>query len=245
MVALKATNGKSLGGDTTTVSKQTAKEYEVSVNGYGQSMVNVNVVNLSCETDAGVDDIKSIEFYTPTSYKGKYVLQAGEKLMDEWLLHADYVNTIDEDVTVVLKVTFKNGKIAYDHAIFKIRNEEIYFGDTSLSIEENYGVTKDEHGVYHTEEGNPYGGIGSFDLGILSTWVARISNSIEFTSSDENVFTVKSAGAHQQPTKGPRKFYVTFGSAGMAVLTAKATDDSGVEVTEQVTIVVEPAQEGA
>ena len=208
-------------------------------------MVNVGVVNQSCETDAGVDNIKSVEFYTPTSYKGKYVLKAGSKLMDEWLLHADYVNTIDEDVTVVLKVTFKNGKISYDHATFKIRNEEIYFGETSLSIEENDGVTKDEHGVYHTEEGNPHIGIGSFDLGILSTWVARISNSIKFISSDESVFTVESVEAHQQPTKGPRKFYVTFGSAGTAVLTAKATDDSVVEVSEQVTIVVDPTQEGA
>lgn len=214
------------------------------MNGYGQSIGNVNVVNLSCETDADAEDIEDIEFYTPQGYSGNYVLQRGASLLDDWFLHVDRITPVDEDVTVVLKVTFKNGKIAYDHAIFKIRNEEIYFGDTSLSIEENYGVTKDELGVYHTEEGNQYSGIGSFDLGILSTWVARISNSIEFTSSDENVFTVKSAGAHQQSTKGPRKFYVTFGSAGTAVLTARATDDSGVEVTEQVTIVVEPAQEG-
>ena len=244
-MTLKAANGDSLGGDTTTVSKQAAREYEVSVNGYGQSIGNVNVVNLSCETDADAEDIEDIEFYTPQGYSGNYVLQRRASLLDDWILHVDRITPVDEDVTVVLKVTFKNGKIAYDHAIFKIRNEEIYFGDTSLSIEENYGVTKDENGVYHTEEGNPYSGIGSFDLGILSTWVARISNSIEFTSSDENVFTVKSAGAHQQSNKGPRKFYVTFGSAGTAVLTAKATDDSGVEVTEQVTIVVEPAQEGA
>lgn len=214
------------------------------MNGYGQSIGNVEVVNLSCETDAETEDIKDIEFYTPKGYTGQYVLQRGANLLDDWSLHVERITPVDEDVTVVLKVTFKNGKVAYDHATFKIRNGEIYFGDTSLSIEENYGVTKDEHGVYHTEEGNKFSGIGAFDLGVLSTWVARISNSIEFSSSDENVFTVKSAGANQQPIKGPRKFYVTFVSAGTAVLTAKATDDSGVEITEQVTIVVEPAQEG-
>lgn len=230
--------------ETSTVSKVSATEYNVAVNDYGQTYSNVGVAKLSCETNAQAEDIADIEFYTPKGYSGKYVLQAGANLMDAWNLHADNVTSVDEDVTVVMKVTFKNGQVAYDHATFKIRNEAIYFkNDPTLTVEEDYGVTKDDQGVYHTNEDNRYSGIGAFDLGV-STFVTRINNSLEFTSSDESVLTVAAAGVHQQTVSAPRKFYITFKAAGVAVITAKATDDSGIEVTRTITFVVEPAQDG-
>lgn len=241
-MALKAVNGRSLSHETSSVTKKSAFEYEVSVNDYGQTYGNAQVVRLSCVTDEKVSDIKNIEFYIPKGYKGKYVLQAGEKLTDEWLLHVDAINTVDEDVTVVLKVTFRNGRISYDHAVFKIRNSKIYFDTPELSLEEDYGVTKDEYGVYHTTEGNPYNGVGNFYLGV-SCLIPRIKNSIKFVSSDESVITAEAQTVQSGDIKS-RKFYVKFHAAGVAVLTAKATDDSGVEVSQSITISVDPTEEG-
>lgn len=203
----------------------------------------MGVARLSCETDAQPEDIKKVEFYLPKDYSGVYVLQ---EIPSEgyWLLHPEHSYVVDEDITVVLKVTFKNGNVAYDHATLKVRNNRLIFSQLSLDADESSNENKayasdykkDGDGIMHAIEYGVNDLICHLTLGV-NTKVPRIKDSIVITSSDESV--VKIYYPKVQVSGENFQFHGRIGAVGTVVITAKATDDSGVEVTTTMTVVVD------
>lgn len=132
------------------------------------------------------------------------------------------VPTYDEDVEVKVEMTLKNGATASDVITLKISNNKVYFSNLSISADENIPWDEFNH-------------LATLNLGVRSS-IPRIRGSINFSSSNESILKLTTAGVRQTDDYGYKVKLIPQEEVGTVTLTMSATDDSGIEQTVSKTI---------